>query len=76
MHSVDETKTQLMKYIKFTETAQPDKLTYPFNLIDNLRVNVIKTKKIVDDLMESITRAEKPHTGAADDDSLVEVYIY
>ncbi len=78
MHSVDETKHRFKKYIAFTEASQPDTMTYPFNLMDDIKVNVISTKRIVDDLVFALQRDtdSKEKTSGSADASTVEVYIY
>ena len=81
MHSVNETKQLFDRYIEFTSMAQSHELTYPFNLMDNLEVNVIKTGKILDDLSKALKQEiSKKKTGLGEsnsDNSLdVEVYIY
>lgn len=84
MHSVDETKKRFDKYMEFTKYSQLNLVSYPFNIIDNIEVNVISTRKVIEDLLREAERhatdasdesTGAPTTGAADDDD-VEVYIY
>lgn len=81
MHSVDETTKRFKKYTEFTDASQLNIVKYPFNLIDNLEVNVISTKKIIDNLIIESKQSKKndqenkQKDGALDEDR-VEVYIY
>ncbi len=77
MHLVDETTKRFEKYIEFTNSSQLHTVRYPFNLIDNLEVNIISTKKIIDDLiLENIQTKKNTQTVGALDEDKVEVYIY
>ena len=56
MRSVDETKKRFDQYTEFTKYSQLNVVSYPFNIIDNLEVNVISTRKIIDDLLREAER--------------------